>query len=279
MEKTSENLKKKSTFCRRQENRFKSRVRWRIPELNHTFSSVALALSLINLHAVFFCLVSPRWGSGLLLGWQCCLSLSTRYNCTTIKGNEAERGGLLGGWEAPLTAHHVEVTAQVSIGWWEETIMLDVLKYCKSWDLTLLQQKSNPSFLWYSSDWEISFWLFFSVLNIFLQTFVSVLFLLLFTFLSSVFPLFLLHVSKGTPFTRVLLTSSRIPAMGTKAPLFRSKFVSACRTPPCTRMYFCSECCSACSYTGGRCLLLQLPWSVGLFFQQQLTTVTKCVFV
>lgn len=145
MEKTSENLKKKSTFCRRQENRFKSRVRWRIPELNHTFSSVALALSLINLHAVFFCLVSPRWGSGLLLGWQCCLSLSTRYNCTTIKGNEAERGGLLGGWEAPLTAHRVEVTAQVSIGWWEETIMLDLLKYCKSWDLTLLQQKSNLS--------------------------------------------------------------------------------------------------------------------------------------
>lgn len=56
-----------------------------------------------------------------------------------------ERGGLLGGWEAPLTAHRVEVTAQVSIGWWEETIMLDLLKYCKSWDLTLLQQKSNLS--------------------------------------------------------------------------------------------------------------------------------------
>lgn len=37
---------------------------------------------------------------------------------------------------------------------------------------------------------------------------------------------FFLHVSKGTPFTRVPLTSSRIPAMGIKELLFRSKFVS-----------------------------------------------------
>lgn len=37
---------------------------------------------------------------------------------------------------------------------------------------------------------------------------------------------FLLHVSMGILSTRVLLTSSRIPAMGTKGQPFRSKFVS-----------------------------------------------------
>lgn len=44
--------------------------------------------------------------------------------------------------------------------------------------------------------------------------------------LFSPFHLPLLHVSKGTPFTRVPLTSSRIPAMGVKVLRFRPKFVS-----------------------------------------------------
>lgn len=57
----------------------------------------------------------------------------------------------------------------------------------------------------------------------FLQTLLHCFFLPL--FISSVFPshlpLFLFHVSKGTPFTRALLTSSRIPAMGAKEPLLK----------------------------------------------------------
>lgn len=98
-------------------------------------------------------------------------------------------------------------------------------------------------------------------------------------FFSFHLPLFLLHVSKGTPFTRVLLTSSRIPAMGTKTPLFRSKFVSPVGSVHLHVLCLCAEsqvtprpkwkvwCLHVMKLawlpTGGKWLLLKLVWCVG----------------
>ena len=54
---------------------------------NQTDSS---SLSSINLSCSLFCLVFVSLRERPSLGRQCCLSLSTQHNCTTIKGNEAE---------------------------------------------------------------------------------------------------------------------------------------------------------------------------------------------
>lgn len=136
-------------------------------------------------------------------------------NCTTIKGNKTEKEAV-----CHVSGDRKKFPAAVLLVK-RLSILASVLGNCI---FLLLRILPFIVLLLLNS---FFFNLFFSAFQVSLEKHFSACFPLLFC--NSFFYLphpFLLHVSMGILSTRVLLTSSRIPAMGIKGQPFRFKFVS-----------------------------------------------------
>lgn len=201
------------------------RSRKRILEENN----LSVSGSLIQIYSAACAVVLRKCPSAQLL----VLPLTVHQrNCTTIKGNKAEK----------------EAVCRVSGDRKEFPAAGAGRQFVKRLSI-LASVLGNFAFFFYDVlflyiccfFWNSFFYLLRSAVWVSLEQHFSACFPLLFCNSFFYLPPFLLHVSMGILSTRVLLTSSRIPAMGIRGQPFRFKFVSLWTCCACMHLCVCAH--------------------------------------